>query len=371
MNIESEISPELWAEIQSHYEAQQYPEAIRDALSLVTRILRDKADLPEDGEALVKGALGGVTPRVKITALESQADRDIQSGTEALARGLFQSNRGPGMPAAGADAKTDADRVIVFIDYIGAVLGRARPRFSVADFLPLVFDPNFAADARYADLLVAEIPEKSRWDTYVEVYRRKEEGDLKRLSLFLRALMVALPFAQQEDALGLISGELRATGSERTVRTIIQLLDPSYWARVHPAARLRVENWMIESIREGSCVPHTKQVIAGAFGTWITRLYPSLELKKEAAAAIVARACAEDRNARFYALYFFLERFSDLVPEPIETLLAQFRKELPAGNDVALAFAKQLAARCPQWTEVLADLIVGFHPPAQDQEVPF
>ena len=371
MNLESEIAPELWAEIRQNYEAQQYAEAIRDAVSLVTRILREKADHDGEGPALVAGALGGANPRIKVTSLESEADREVQSGTEALVRGLYQSIRIPRSHDATIASKPDADRVIVFIDYVGGVLARARPLFSVADFLPSVFDPNFAPDVRYADLLVTEIPEKFRWDTFVEVCRKKEDGDPKRLSYFLRSLMTALPPLQQEDAIGVISGELRATTSEKTVRTIIQLLDASYWARLHPAARLRVETWLIESIREGCCVPHTKQVIAGAFGTWITRLYPSLELKKEAAAAIMSRACAEDKSARFYALYFFLDRFSDLAPEPLDSLLAEFRSQLPAGNDVALAFAKHLAAHRPQWTEVLADLIVSFRPLVEDQEVPF
>ena len=113
MNLETVIDASLWSEISQNYEAGRFTDAIKDAMFSLTELIREKANLEGDGVSLVGQAFGGANPKIKVTKLESQSDKDIQAGTEAMLRGIYQAIRNPRSHEKYNDSKDEADAIIV------------------------------------------------------------------------------------------------------------------------------------------------------------------------------------------------------------------------------------------------------------------
>lgn len=64
MDLQKEISPELFSEVKSHYESKSYSNAIIDAMKFLTDLIREKAKLDGDGANLVGQAFGGKAPPI-------------------------------------------------------------------------------------------------------------------------------------------------------------------------------------------------------------------------------------------------------------------------------------------------------------------
>ena len=179
MDLKTGLAEPLWAAIETTYESHNYTSAISDAIYYLGDIIREKAGLQTDGVPLVMQAFGGKSPKLKVTRLQTESDRNIQKGTENLLLGLYQSVRNPRSHGKHVDTKEDADAIILFINYLLKIIGGAKGTFSKNDFLDRVFDPSFVKKTRYADLLGQRIPPKQRLDVMIEVYRRKEDVGLQ------------------------------------------------------------------------------------------------------------------------------------------------------------------------------------------------
>jgi len=370
MNIETHINKNLWNEIKDHYEATLYTEAIKDGIFLITKTLREKADIDGDGTQLVGAALGGTNPKIKVNALQTQTERDIQTGTEALLRGLYSSIRNPRSHEKIRDSKKDADAIIIFIDYLLSILNASRSLFSVGAFLERVFEPNLPKNIRYIDLLIDEIPEKFKFDVFVEVYRRKESGDASKLALFIERLLKKLSSNQITEVCNAVSSELLTTNSEKTVRFNIQLFCANIWKDIQLTARLRTENWLIESIRNGRYVPHTKQIYGGSLGTWANNLISTFELKDELRSALYERLSNSDKSARCYVSEYFSNNFFKVIEPNQNETIAELIEQLNLHNTEALEISKRVVSSNKDFAPLLSPQIQAFVQPASD-EVPF
>lgn len=304
MNLETVVDANLWGNIQENYAANRYTDAIKDAIFHLTELIREKANLEGDGVALVGQAFGGANPKIKVTKLESQSDKDIQAGIEAFLRGVYQAIRNPRSHEKYNDSKDDADAIIVFIDYLTKVINASRAVFSLEDCMTAIFDKNFVANERYASLIVSEIPDKFKMDVLVAMLRKKEDGDGSKLRHFFYALLKALTEEQKKDAFRMISNELRTTTSDTTIRIVIQLLQPADWPLIDEIPRLRIENRLIESIRIGRYIASRDKCVEGGLGTWATNLYSYMALRREATRAVMGRLTSGDKEAEAYALKY-------------------------------------------------------------------
>jgi uncharacterized protein (TIGR02391 family) len=120
-NIETQINPEFWLAIANSYQAENYTDAIKDAMSVVTETLRDKSGLDGDGTELVGKALGfgkDNSPRIRINKLQTETEKNIQIGLQEILRGLYSLVRNPRIHEKVDDSKKTADTIITFIDYL-------------------------------------------------------------------------------------------------------------------------------------------------------------------------------------------------------------------------------------------------------------
>lgn len=345
MNLETHITPQLWKEIQQNYESSRYTEAIKDAMYLLSAVIREKANIEGDGVSLVGQALGGTNPKIKITKLLSQSERDIQSGVEAMLRGLYQAIRNPRSHEKFNDSKEDADSIIIFVNYLFGVINRAKAVFSVADFLVHVFDTGFVRSEQYADALVAEIPAKFRFETFLEAFKRKEEGDSNNLGLFFRSLLKTFSQEQLDSALALISDELRTTSSNASIQATICFLTGDNWAALNPIARMRTEEKIRDSIKSGQFISFASRCADGALATWSRELLPYFGNKDSILQILVQKLGSHEQNSRDYVLQYFAGSLSAIAPVPPPWVVRDLKGKLNSGNEVIYDFLSL------QWNE--------------------
>jgi len=109
MNLRTEISQKLWEAIERSYEAENYAHAVLDAIHYLTTVLRERSGADGDGAALVGQALGGDAPKLRVNALQSESDRNVQKGLEQLLRGIYLAIRNPRSHEQFNETQVDAD----------------------------------------------------------------------------------------------------------------------------------------------------------------------------------------------------------------------------------------------------------------------
>jgi uncharacterized protein (TIGR02391 family) len=313
MNLETRVSPALWSAIRAPYESRNFTGAILDGIYVLTEVLREKSDSEADGAALVGHALGGSTPKVKITPLRSESDWNEQKGLEQILRGIYQGIRNPRSHGKRGDSQEDADAILLFLDSILKKLGEAQTLFSKPAFLDRVFDPHFLQTDHYASLLVEEIPVKYLLEVFYDVYRRRDEAKGNALHYFFQALLRRFPEEEQGEIWATVSADLRTASDFASIRSVVQMLKPEQWSKVAEVARLRIENRFIEDMKTGVYDARAKKCRSGALATWATGFLPQFTLKKEASSALMESLASDNREQQDYVFQFFFHALVSLV----------------------------------------------------------
>ncbi len=95
MNLETEVSRELWQAVRRSYGSQAWSNAVLDSVHYLSDALRTKTGLQSDGVALVGQALGGSVPKLRLNRLQTESEKSVQGGVEQLLRGVYQAIRNP------------------------------------------------------------------------------------------------------------------------------------------------------------------------------------------------------------------------------------------------------------------------------------
>lgn len=309
VNLKTHIKSELWLAISNTYEAGNYTHAVLDSMHYLSNVLREKAGVDGDGVALVGQALGGDSPRLRVNKLQTETERNIQKGLEQILRGLFQAIRNPRSHEQIEDDKNTTDAIIFFIDYLLGILAESEEPFTIPKFLLRVFDPDFVKSDRYAQLLAEEIPENKRLDTLIEIYRKKCDGDGEKLKYIVNVILQRLTYDQTTEFLAVVSDELRTTQDSTAIRITLQILPPYLWVRVDEAARLRVENRLIESIREAEYDPESEMgpLIGSDLPSQTRDFLPHLTLlQEELRETLMEKLESKSRYERDYVASYFM-----------------------------------------------------------------
>src|ERR1035438_10349919 len=95
MNLEPRIDRRLWSAVETAYQSGNYTGAILDSIHFLGELIREKTGIEGDGLSLIGQALGGQNPKLKVTKLQTESDKNVQKGAEQLLRGLYQGIRNP------------------------------------------------------------------------------------------------------------------------------------------------------------------------------------------------------------------------------------------------------------------------------------
>jgi uncharacterized protein (TIGR02391 family) len=315
MSLSTSIDSRLWASIQNAYDAGNYTGAILDSVHYLSELIRNKSGLDSDGHVLVGSAFGGQNPIIKVNALHTETDRNEQHGVEFLLRGLYTAIRNPRSHEKRSDTCEVADVIISFVNYLAGLIDKSRSPFDKEQIIGRVFDKHFAQNDKYADLLVDKIPQRKRLELVLDVFARRTEGNTKNVVCFTRAVVRKLSPQEQVTFWEIVSEALETAEADAEFRTAIQIAE-NEWLKVSDIARIRAENRLIESIKEGEYDPETKCCPKGSLGTWGRTIAKEFTLQEEYVNAIISRLRADDPAARAYALSFHFTNLRQLRPTP-------------------------------------------------------
>ncbi len=286
MELQKEIIPELFDAIKAHYESGSYSNAILDAMKVLTELIREKAKLDGDGANLVGQAFGGNAPAIKISPMQKVSEIDEQKGFEQLLRGLYVGIRNPRTHESFQDKREECDAIVVFINYLWNIINASRSVFVLDDFKKRVFDPLFVEKPEYAELLVSEVASDELVNVAISILQHRNKGDPKKLGCFFDAVFNKAETEQQQFIMKVFSNELKTATRDSDIIGLIRYVKPKLWTMIDDDCRLRIENRIIESVKEGYYKDYECE--KGALGTWGNSLGQHFRLKNELADALIA-----------------------------------------------------------------------------------
>lgn len=376
MNLETRLPDPLWEAIRQNYEKRDFTGSILDAMYFLSDLLRKKSGLEGDGAALVGQAFGGASPKIKLNKLQSESDWNVQKGFEQLLRGFYQAVRNPRSHEKLSDTEEDAQVLILFVGFLVRQIDQAKAQFSREDFVKRVLDPDFVPKRRYAELLVGEIPPGARMEVFLDVYRYKENWKPEAIRHFFEVLFEVLSDDEKRQAYEIISEEMKSVDDETTIRLVVGSFKSDVWSNLDEAARLRIENRLVRSMREGRYNRAERRCRGGALGTWATRHFGVFSLKVEAFRALTDKLSSNVEEEEDYVFeYFFshMNSLATLMPPGLDSL---FRRRLKSGNQ---RFHDALRIHDPwgydNWRDDLKKAMESFQPSQPtndpDDDIPF
>lgn len=300
MNLRTEIEPELWGAISKSYEAASYSNAIVDAIHYLSDVLRERANVDGDGSSLVGQALGGENPRLRINKFQTESEKNEQKGLEQIIRGIYQGVRNPRSHEQFEDTQTTANAIILFVDYILRIINQAKEPFVLDEWVKRISDPDFVKSARYAKLLIDEVPPKKYLDAIITVYRQKSPSSGEKLKYIIPTMIELLDENQLKEFLSVVSDELKMVQDDKVIKMVLQIIPAHLWEQIDEAARLRIENKLIQSIRVGEDI--TKN--PGWLATWGQTFVQYFSLRVEAISALIEKLEGNEREQDYVARYF-------------------------------------------------------------------
>ncbi len=384
MNFETSLDPRLWEAVRASVEARKFTGAILDAIHLLSDVIRERSGLDGDGVALIGSAFGGSLPKLKVTRLQTESEQNVQRGVEALLRGLYQAIRNPRSHGAAQDDERDATALLLFVDYLLRVVDKSRSPFSLPAFVGRILDPDFVPNERYATLLVKEIPGNRRLATSREVFARRSEADGDKVAFFFRAILAVMSSEETAELCEVMSGELRQTDDDDTIRFLLQAFPADFWPRLDEVARLRSENKLIRSVADGKWEARTKRCKGGGLGTWANRIIQHFILKEELWRALTNKLRSSDLEQQDYVFQYFIVYATDCFDAPPSMLCWAVKEGLIAGDsrykkavDLWLILREDDDAWCKAFRPSLESFTPAPEPPENevpeitDEDVPF
>ena len=311
MNLETEISSDLWSAIEKPYNGNNYSHAVLDAIHFLSETIRELTGLDGDGSKLIDRAFTKDTPLLKLNKLQTETERNHQQGIALILRGIYQAIRNTRSHELIDDDQKTADAIIIFIDYLLKELNKSEESFSLSRFIQRVFDPDFVHKRKYADLLVNEIPKNKIFDTLVEVYRRKIEGDIYSVGFVIQSILTKITPEQLKQFFLIVSEELKVTSVEKIITANLHIIPPESWNDLSETARLRIENKVLKSVDEGKFVDG--RIENGALATWARKHFEYFSLRKEMEELFINKVSSDDYHDMYYVVDMFFEQLPIII----------------------------------------------------------
>ena len=374
MNIQIELSEQLSKAIYANYEKANYTGAILDSIFLLSDVLRDRTGCESDGVSLVGEALGGPAPKLKLTPIRSESDRNIQKGTASLLRGVMEAIRNPRSHEKIEDNKEVADRILAFLDYLLQMINKAKTPFEIGDMIQRIRDEHFVESEEYTDLIVSEIPKEKLNDTLTAIYEARTEVSPQVMRLVAHSILNRLDAEDRSAFVALVSEDLKTTEDDATIRIATEVFAGDEWNRIARIARLRIENRLLKSLEEGEYKATYGTCSGGALGTWLANIIDVMELRNRAIYILTKKLSSPSRNEQDYVFRFFFRHLIGCEEGPNDFMLRLFRDGLSSGDKrYHDALSAEILFSDAEWAKELQPLLDSFEekPYIDDDDLPF
>ena len=270
MSININIESELWDSCKKNYGEENYKNAIVDATLFLTNTIRDKTGLELDGVALIGQAFGGIDPKIQVSKLQTDSEKEMQKGIQDILRGIYIGIRNPRMHDTLTDTKNDADAIISFIDYLLRIIDKSRLNFDENSFLDRIFDHDYVKTKEYSELLVGEIPTRKKSDIAISIFNRREIQYASSLTFFMSSLLARMDDEEIKRLYRVISDEMKTVSNYHKVCSMMLICPGEYLEKIDLAVRLRFENLILKDMKLGRYFDHIIQ--EGDYGSLASQL---------------------------------------------------------------------------------------------------
>lgn len=303
MDLNDILSEDIYSVIKNKYDNQLYSDAILDSIKYLTNIIREKSKVGGDGAGLIGQAFGGQSPKIKINKMATTSEIDEQKGYEQILRGIYCGIRNPRSHEQYQDVKEVADPIIIFINYLAEMIKSTKSYFQLEEYKNRVFDPLFVEREDYAEMLVNEIPSDEIVNTSISILQDRNRGESEKLDIYFKALFNKMDRSQYGSLMKSISNELKIAQQNNDIVSIVRLIEPKFWPILDDDVKIRIENVIIESVREGYYDMY-EGIKKGHLGTWARDIGEYFKLRRELGEAII-----EQLNSNWYAQNYIAEYF--------------------------------------------------------------
>ncbi len=371
MNIQIELSEQLSKAIYANYEKANYTGAILDSIFLLGDVLRDRTGCESDGFSLVGEALGGSDPKLKLTPLRSESDRNIQRGTESLLRGVMQAIRNPRSHEKIEDNKEVADRILAFLDYLLQMINKAKAPFEIGDMIQRIRDEHFVESEEYTDLIVSEIPKEKLNDTLTAIYEARTEVSPQVMRLVAHSILNRLDAEDRSAFVALVSEDLKTTEDDATIRIATKVFAGDEWNQIARIARLRIENRLLRSLKEGG-YKATSGEYPGELGTWLANIIDAMELRDQAIYTLTKKLSSPDRGEQDYVFRYFFQYLIGCGKRPSDSMLRLCKDGLSSGDKRYYdSLSAELLFSTAEWAKELQPLLNSFEEKPYSEKNPY
>ena len=376
-SFQNEIDDDLWDAISKNYESENYQSSILDAVFFFSKTIREKTNLDLDGVALAGKAFGGNNPLLKINSFLTESEKNEQKGVESLIRGIFQGIRNPRAHEKVEDKKEDCDSLIVFINYLYKLVKKSKAEFELNDFLERIFDKDFVESKEYADLLVAEIPQKKIFDVLLEIVEQRSRTNPNIFYYIITAFLKKIDSEQHKQFIGICSDILKKTNDDTDIRLFSKAFQSERWEEIELSARLRIENKLLKSFEKGYFDSKKNKIRSGVLGTWLINVIDSLKMKKQFRYILSRKISSNNYEEIEYIFRYFRNNIIEYGIKPEESIINALKKGLEKGDK---RFYDLIAAEfifgAAEWAESMKSEYNNFkekdlYPYPIDDDIPF
>jgi len=119
---------------------------------------------------------------------------------------------------------------------------------------------------------------------------------------------------EKTDFLQIISNDLRKTNDDYERQYILRCFPSNLWLQVDKISKIRTENRIINSIKEGKSYENKKSIY-GWFATWCTHLFKEFSFKKKLFSVISDKLSSDDVSQVKYCFNHIIDDIWDLLDE--------------------------------------------------------
>ncbi|MDP2045062.1 MAG: hypothetical protein Q8L00_02495 [Deltaproteobacteria bacterium] len=210
------------------------------------------------------------------------------------------------------------------------------------------------------------------------VFERLSEGDGDKLRYFFKAFLSKLTDDERQEVYREISNCLKHSDDIGTIRAVIKTF-ATIWLEIEESARLRIENKLINSIKDGKWHSEKEKCISGAFGTWATNIIEHFNLKEKLLWVLFNKLGSSDRGEQDYVFHFFGTYFGNLTASPPSYLKSLIISGLKKGDArFKMMVERDLFWLGDEWQDPFKQDILAFEesalpfdPEYDDSEIPF
>lgn len=299
LGLEQEILEAVIGNINS----SSYTDGVRSAFIVLTTYIREISGEDGDGVGLIGEAFGKSTPKIQLAAdIKTTTGNSIQQGIQSILRGMYQAFRNPRNHELYQDDEETGIRLILMIDTLLKFIKKNKvDYFNEEEFFKRILDPHFPKNSVYAYNVVAEIPDKYKFSIFIKALDNiLVEGAGVSYTIFaLYRVFNQETLKQAAEEIAIRTRNLTIDSYE--LKRFIFVLRSDMWTLINKVDRIRLENMIIQDLKEGKISPNEETGILGALGRKFGEYFT---LREQLVDAIIERLGDYRYSQNYIAKYY-------------------------------------------------------------------